>query len=58
MLVEMLNLDKNALMHMQSFVRRVEASTLYKITCIGKMSKYAVIFAHKGESNKLHCPEL
>ncbi len=49
----MLNLDKCALRHIQSFVQRVEAEARFTgraraITCIGNISKYAVIFAHKG----------
>ncbi len=56
----MFNLDKCVLTQIQSFVRRVEAEAHFTghggtsaITCIGNISKYAVIFAHKGKSNTL-----
>ncbi len=50
-------------MHIQTFVWRVEAEARFTgcaraITCTGNISKYAVIFAHKGKSNKLRCSEL
>ncbi len=59
----MLNLDTCAMTHIQLFVRRVEAEVRFTgcaraITCIENISKYAVIFAHKGKSNRLHCSEL
>ncbi len=49
--------------HISSYLQRVETEARFTgraraITCIGNMSKYAVIYAHNGKSNRLRFSEL